>query len=55
VKNLMVLMVMLAIMLVVGAVPALPQTPVSMVDCTLAGPCIGTSGNDIITGSDKKT
>lgn len=45
---------MLAIMLVVGAVPALPQTPVSMVDCTLAGPCIGTSGNDIITGSDKQ-
>ncbi len=53
-KNLMVLIVLLVIMLVVGAVPVLAQTPVSMVDCIMGGPCIGTSGNDTITGSDKQ-
>jgi len=51
---LLVLMVMLAIMLMVGAVPVLAQTPVSMVDCTMGGPCIGTSGNDTINGSDEQ-
>ena len=35
-------------------VPALAQTPVSMVDCAIGGPCIGTSGNDTITGSDEE-
>jgi len=34
-------------------VPALAQTPVSMVDCVIGGTCIGTSGNDTITGSDQ--
>jgi Ca2+-binding RTX toxin-like protein len=49
-------------MLVVGSVPALAQeseaeldqVPVSMVDCVIGGPCIGTSGNDTINGSDKQ-
>jgi hypothetical protein len=36
----------------VGAAPALAQVPVAMVDCIMGGPCIGTSGNDTITGSD---
>jgi len=35
-------------------VPALAQTPVSMVDCVIGGPCIGTSGNDTITGSNEQ-
>ena len=54
VKNLLMQMVLLMIILVAAAVPALAQIPVSMVDCTLGGPCIGTSGNDTITGSDKQ-
>ncbi len=49
-------------MLGVGSVPALAQgsetepeqVPVAMVDCVIGGPCIGTSGNDTITGSDKQ-
>jgi Ca2+-binding RTX toxin-like protein len=32
--------------------PAPAQTPISMVDCVIGGPCIGTSGDDTITGSD---
>lgn len=54
------LIAMLAVILV-GAVPALAQVPaaeeeigqvpVAIVDCVLGGPCIGTSGNDTITGS----
>lgn len=43
----------------VGTVPALAQepvqepsqVPVAIVDCVLGGPCIGTPGNDTITGS----
>jgi len=35
-------------------VPALAQTPVSMVDCVTSDPCVGTSGNDTITGSDEE-
>jgi hypothetical protein len=36
-----------------GAAPALAQgAPVAMVDCVIGGVCIGTSGNDTITGSD---
>jgi hypothetical protein len=35
-------------------VPALAQTPVSMVDCVVGGPCIGTGGNDTINASDKQ-
>ena len=27
--------------------------PVAMVDCVIGGTCIGTSGNDTITGSDQ--
>jgi hypothetical protein len=33
-------------------VPAVAQTPISMVDCVIGGPCIGTSGDDTITGSN---
>lgn len=33
-------------------VSALAQTSIAMVDCVIGGPCIGTSGNDTITGSD---
>ncbi len=54
------LLVVLAAM-VVGAVPALAQVEtepgqvtVAIVDCVLGGPCIGTSGNDTITGSDQE-
>jgi len=36
------------------AVPALAQTPVSMVDCILGGPSIGTSAHDTITASDEQ-
>ena len=39
--------------LVAGA-PALAQTRVAMVDCIIGGPCIGTSGNDTITGSEEQ-
>ena len=36
----------------VGAAPALAQgVPVAMVDCVIGGICVGTSGNDTITGS----
>lgn len=47
--------------ILVGAVPALAQVPaaeeelglasVAIVDCVLGSSCIGTSGNDMITGS----
>lgn len=33
-----------------GTEPA--QPPISMVDCVIGGSCIGTPGNDTITGSD---
>jgi hypothetical protein len=52
----MLLVAVLAIALVM-AVPVLAQeegVPVAMVDCILGGPCIGTPGNDTITGSDKQ-
>ena len=42
------------VVVVTMAVPALAQTPVSMVDCIIGGPCIGTSGNDMIIGSDEQ-
>ena len=42
------------VVMVTMAVPALAQMPVSMVDCVIGGPCIGTSGNDTITGSDEQ-
>ncbi|HLL39307.1 MAG TPA: hypothetical protein VK357_06520 [Rubrobacteraceae bacterium] len=48
----------------VGAVPALAQAPVveedlgqvpiAMVDCVMGGPCVGTPGNDTITGSQEQ-
>jgi hypothetical protein len=42
----------MATVVLVGAAPALAQgVPVAMVDCGVGGPCIGTSGNDTITGS----
>lgn len=40
-----------AAVVVTMAIPALAQTPVAMVDCVVGGPCVGTSGNDTITGS----
>ena len=40
--------------MVTMAIPALAQTPVAMVDCVVGGPCIGTSGNDAITGSEEQ-
>lgn len=36
------------------SVPVLAQTHVAMVDCITGDPCIGTSGNDTITGSDEQ-
>lgn len=36
----------------VATAPALAQAPVAMVDCVIGGPCIGTSGNDTINGSE---
>lgn len=48
----------------VGAVPALAQVPVveedlgqvpiAIVNCVMGGPCVGTSGNDTITGSQEQ-
>lgn len=46
--------VAVTVVMVTMAAPALAQTPVSMVDCVIGGPCIGTSGNDMITGSDEQ-
>jgi hypothetical protein len=40
--------------IVVGAVPALAQVPASLVDCIVGSPCVGTPGNDTITGSQEK-
>jgi Ca2+-binding RTX toxin-like protein len=44
--------VVTASVLLTMGLPALAQTPISMVDCVIGGPCIGTSGDDTITGSD---
>lgn len=43
----------MAMVVLVAAAPALAQqeVPVAMVDCVVGGICIGTSGNDTITGS----
>ncbi len=51
-KRLMAIAAMVMVVLV-GAAPALaqPEVPVAMVDCVIGGTCIGTSGNDTITGS----
>jgi hypothetical protein len=54
VKKFVLLAAMLSMVLMVGVVPALAQVPVSMVDCMMGGPCIGTSGNDTINASDKQ-
>lgn len=47
--------------IVVGAVPALAQVeedlgqaPASLVGCIVGSPCVGTPGNDTITGSKEK-
>jgi hypothetical protein len=32
----------------------LDQVVVAIVDCVMGGPCIGTSGNDTITGSEEQ-
>jgi Ca2+-binding RTX toxin-like protein len=34
--------------------PVAAQVPVTMVDCMTDDPCIGTSGNDTINGSDRQ-
>src|SRR4028119_571496 len=45
----------LVVVLMVGSAPALAQqVPVTMVDCVMGGPCIGTSGNDTINGSSEQ-
>jgi hypothetical protein len=36
------------------SIPTLAQTPVAMVNCVVGDLCIGTSGNDTITGSDEQ-
>ena len=46
--------VAVTVMVATMTVPALAQTRVSMVDCVAGGPCVGTSGNDTITGSDEE-
>ena len=46
-----VLAVLLVVVPVAAVPPVLAQAPVSMVDCIMGGPCIGTTGNDTITGS----
>jgi Ca2+-binding RTX toxin-like protein len=52
-KRLVATAAMVTVVLV-GAAPALAQgVPVTMVDCVIGGICIGTSGNDTITGSDQ--
>ena len=52
-KKLVATVATLAVVLI-GAAPALAQgVPVAMVDCVIGGTCIGTSGNDTITGSDQ--
>jgi hypothetical protein len=52
-KQSMLLVAMLATAVVV-ATPVLAQVSVAMVDCLVGGQCIGTAGNDTITGSDKQ-
>lgn len=42
-----------ALLLVLAAGTAAAQT-VAIVDCNLGGPCVGTPGNDLITGSDER-
>ena len=53
-KSFVLLAALLAMVLTVGAGPVLAQVPVSMVDCIMSGPCVGTSGNDTINASDKQ-
>lgn len=46
---------MLTAVLMIGSAPALAQqAPVTMVDCVMGGYCMGTSGNDTITGSSEQ-
>lgn len=42
---------MVTVVLVVSSSALAQSRSVSMVDCLVGGPCIGTSGNDTITGS----
>jgi Ca2+-binding RTX toxin-like protein len=52
-KRLVATAAMVTVVLVEAA-PVLAQgMPVSIVDRAIGGPCIGTSGNDTITGSDQ--
>ncbi|MDP8972268.1 MAG: hypothetical protein M3N45_03640 [Actinomycetota bacterium] len=52
--SILVVAAFIAAVVVTMAVPVLAQTDIAMVDCIIGGPCIGTSGNDTITGSDKQ-
>ena len=51
-KSILLVAILAAVLLMAAAVPpVLAQVPVTMVDCVVGGPCIGTPGNDTITGS----
>jgi len=50
-KRLIAAAAMMTVVLVVAAPALAQQVPVAMVDCVIGGICVGTSGNDTITGS----
>ena len=50
-KRLMVTAAMVTVLLMMAAPALAQQAPVTMVDCVIGGICVGTSGNDTITGS----
>jgi hypothetical protein len=50
-KRLMVTAAMVTVVLMMAAPALAQQAPVTMVDCVIGGICVGTSGNDTITGS----
>ena len=62
--NKTMLVVAMFAVVVAGTVPALAQAsaveedlgqvPIAIVDCVMGGPCVGTPGNDTITGSQEQ-
>ncbi len=50
-KSLVTIAAMVTVVLVVTPSALVQSGSVSMVDCVVGGPCIGTSGNDTITDS----
>ncbi len=50
-KRLMAIAVTVTVVLALAAPVLAQQVPVAMVDCVIGGLCIGTSGNDTMTGS----